>query len=165
MPIFPKISVEFITRFRCYCIAPVAVCDSARCTPFMTSQRSLWRQCCIMTSYSSMSKLSEVARQHLSKNFTPIIMYSVWSNISMKLLAKCTVPVGSSRYTQVVTFAWWRAKAKAVTLASGGETTDYFYPLPNESWNTEILIFSICCTEKQERWNIHQFISMNVLKK
>ena len=68
----------------------------------------------------------------------------------MKLLVKCTVPIGSPRYTHVVAFAWSQAKAKAVTLASGGETTDYFFPLPNESWITEISIFSICCTEKQE---------------
>ena len=85
--------------------------------------------------------------------------------ISMKLHVKCIVPIGSSRYTQVITFAWSRTKTKAVTLASGGETTDYFFPIPNGSWITEILIFSICCTEKQEQWNIDQFILMNLLKK
>ena len=95
-----------------------------------------------MTSHSSMSKLSEVTRQHRSKVFTPITMYSVrQSNISMKLHVKCTVPVGSSSYTQKVTFAWSLAEAKAVSLASGGETIDYFCLLPNESWITEIFYF------------------------
>ena len=158
-PFFSKISGEFITRFRCCCIALVAFCDhgdSAWCTPFVTKlfMTSILHYDVTFIDVETVGSGGAASKQG----------FHAYHHV-LKLHVKCTVPVGSSRYTHVVTFAWSRAKAKAVTLASGGETTDYFFSLPNASWITEILIFSIYFTEKQERWNIALLISVNVLKK
>ena len=132
------------------------------CITFMTSQSHLWRCCCIMTSRGPWLLRRCFKRGFGDHRKQPIYKFN-WIVISIEIqLIKTT-----NRMAETITLFVCKLFQTTIFIQIKSREIKWWrhFPILSSSKfmrSNRSNIFSICCTEKQERWNIHCFISIGV---
>ena len=122
----------------------------------------LWRYCCIMTSRGPWLLRRCFKRGFGDHRKQPIYEFN-WIVISIEIQLIKT----ANRMAEIITLFVCKKFQTTIFIQIKSHEIKWWrhFPIRSSSKfmrNNRNDIFSMCCTEKQERWNIHYFISIGV---